>query len=351
MTVSWYIAANGTRDDELTSSASVEITERLGEQAEFILTFQLESVDDEFALLSDRRIAPGAEPAVFVTFNDTVSCLLKGIVLSQNITLSHGGNGSLEVEGGDSSVKMDREDKTVVRSDVSASDAVEEILSSYGYQTDVESTGTTFSEDSHSLAQHTTDLKFIKKLADRNGFLFRITADENGNETARFKPVEVDSSPAAILKINQEPPSIRELEIEWDIDRPAYIGGIQLDLQDKSEIEVSEQSSPTTAMASTPLTDVSESTRKGRLVPPLDSAGELEGRMNGVFSDSGWFVKAFCETTAELVDTVLRPGDIVETQGAGSVHSGRYLVAAVTHKISSTSFVMELELIRNAINR
>ncbi len=44
----------------------------------------------------------------------------------------------------------------------------------------------------------------------------------------------------------------------------------------------------------------------------------------------------------------MRAHTVVEVNGAGTRHSGKYFVAGVRHTIDSESYLMELELLRNA---
>ena len=65
-------------------------------------------------------------------------------------------------------------------------------------------------------------------------------------------------------------------------------------------------------------------------------------------TDAGRQPPATTETTRERVGRAVRAHTVLELQGAGSRHSGRYLVAAVRHTIDTGSHRMELELLRNA---
>jgi hypothetical protein len=58
-----------------------------------------------------------------------------------------------------------------------------------------------------------------------------------------------------------------------------------------------------------------------------------------------------CEGEADVakLGTVLRAARMVEVSGAGSQHSGKYLVWSVRHLISDESHQMKFVLVRNAV--
>jgi hypothetical protein len=50
-----------------------------------------------------------------------------------------------------------------------------------------------------------------------------------------------------------------------------------------------------------------------------------------------------------VLGAVLRACDVVQIDGAGSVHSGKYLVWSVKHQISGEAHRMRFTLVRNAV--
>ena len=66
---------------------------------------------------------------------------------------------------------------------------------------------------------------------------------------------------------------------------------------------------------------------------------------------SEWFVSCQTETDVNQIGTVLRVGQIVELDGAGTLHSGKYLVWSVRHTITSDAHRMRLRLVRNAVGQ
>jgi hypothetical protein len=86
-----------------------------------------------------------------------------------------------------------------------------------------------------------------------------------------------------------------------------------------------------------------------RLTTTVDDAGELAMRSRSLLRESEWFVQCETETDVGPLGTVLRVGQIVELGGAGSLHSGKYLVWSVRHTITADAHRMKLRLVRNAV--
>ena len=342
------IKVNGTYDDELTQAVSIEVSENAGQTSTFTLRYNLDILDGDLPYLNDNRFDPGSELSIMVSLDDVIICLVKGPVHGQQIHLKHGGAGScLDVKGSDTSIKMDRETQSKIWQDGTDSDAIETILSQYGYTTDVQNTSAGHFENKHSLVQRESDLSFIRRLARRNGFYFWITCDDSGIETAHFKRPQLDGTPDQQLVINLASPSISTLDIEWDAEQPTSITGKQVDLNTKNDIDVSVARSPLVVLGDLGLCDIASDTRSVHLSSPADDAGDLQSRGESSLIEADWFIHASCQTTVKELGAFVRANTVIEIHGAGTRHSGKYFVSGVRHIINATEHKMEIELIRN----
>jgi hypothetical protein len=300
-------------------------------------------------LLVDDRLAAGSDISVLVPTGSGRQCLVKGPVTGQRIHLQHGGAGStLMVQGADSTITMDREAKSQVWAGLTDSDAVSAILGSYGYVPDVESTSAGHYEDKHTLIQRGTDLNFVQLLARRNGFLFWVTCDEIGIETAHFKRPPLDDVGDVELIINLDSPNVQQFDIEWDVERPTSVETLQLDLNTKTNINGGVLATPQTLLGDSSLADITGDTRSQFLTAPSDDAGDLVSRGEGALIESDWFIRASCQTSFDVLGKLVRAHTVVNVRGAGGRHSGNYFVSAVRHVIDAVSHRMEIELLRNA---
>lgn len=342
------IVLNGVTDSELTQASSVEVSEHAGQTSTFNLRYGLDILDGNLPYLIDNRLDAGSEISVLVSIDNSSHCLIKGPVHGHNIHIEHGGGGSsLDVRGSDTSIKMDRESQSVVWKDLTDSDAVQSIISKYGYTPDVETTSAGHYENKHSLIQRESDLSFIRRLARRNGFYFWITFDSTGIETAHFRRSQLGVSPATQLIINLDSPTLATLDINWDVERPTSIKGLQLDLNAKSDINLLVQKTPQTILGDAGLIDITGDTRSVHLSAPANDAGDLQSRGEGALIEADWFIQAMCQTTVAKIGSIIRPYTIVELRGLGSRHSGKYFVSGVTHTIDAIEHKMYIQLMRN----
>lgn len=344
------VAVDGSADDELSAASAIEVQERMGETTTFRLRYPLNIDDKDFPLLTDDRVKPGAVLSILVPSGDEMISLVKGPVRVQRCHFVHGGAGSyVDVEGGDTSITMDREDQAKVWDSDLDSDAVSTIISDYSLDDDVDSTDGHHDEDKHTLVQRSSDLAFVRRLARRNGFLFWITSDKDGNETAHFKKPPFDADPELTLTINLDSPSMETLDLDWDVERPTTALATELDLNDLSSIdgEVDEGGSLALLGASS-LSDITGDTRSVHLRAAVDDSGDLQARGQGALLEATTFIHATCRTTVGVVSAPVRAHTVVKLDGIGSRHSGKYFVAGVRHTINELEYRMDIELLRNA---
>ncbi|MFW6174254.1 MAG: phage late control D family protein [Chloroflexota bacterium] len=343
------IAIGGSPDAELGEGATlVEVHERVGQATTFRLQYGLEIRDGDLPLLTDDRLGPGSEVSVLVPAGDSAQCLVKGPVHGQSIHLEHGGAGStLEVTGSDTTVVMDRENRATTWNGVRDSDVAMAILGGYGYVPDVDPTPGLHQESGHVLAQRASDLRFLRRLATRNGYLLWVTCDAFGIETAHFKRPALEGGGNTEVIINLDSSNVDALDIEWDVERPTSVVGAQLDLKTKSDMGGAVGATPNTILGAEGLQDISSVTRSAHVSAPADDSGELQARGEGALFNADWFVTAATETTLDALGALVRAHTLVTVRGAGSRHSGDYLVAGVRHTIDSSSHRMEIELVRN----
>lgn len=344
------VRVNGTPDEMATGATSVQVTESVGQPTYFSLAFSLDTADGDFPLLKEGKFGPGSELSILVSSGDASDCLAKGPVYGQQFHFSHGGSGSsLSVQGADSLIKLDRENKAVSWADLTDSSAVSAILSEAGLTPDVETTQAGHFELKHTLIQRETDLSFIRRLARRNGFHFWLTCDEVGVETAHFKRPVLEGSPTCDLIINlTDPrPNVTALDISWDVERPTSTDSSELDLNTKSDLSGTVQSSPLSPLGGTALSDIAAEPRVAHVYAPVDDNGDLQARSEATLIEASFFVRATGSTTLSSLGKVLRSHTLVNLRGVGSRYSGPWFCAAVKHSIDASEHRMDFELIRN----
>lgn len=351
MGIGALVLPNGLPDPSMPAPSEVEVVESVNDATEYRVRFDFNIEDGDFPLLANSLIGPESILAVAIPGDPLPAMLVSGPVIQQNISLINGGEGSsVNVYGTDASVTLDRDNKAVVRDNINDSTAVTEIVASHGLVPDVSFTNTMHTMLKHSLVQRETDLRFIRRLARRNGFWFWLTPEAPGVTIAHFKPPPVNDTPAQELRINVAEPNVDAVDITWNTERPVSTSLTQLDLGTLDDIDGSSQRSAVSGLASNALADVVSATRQLHLAVPVDDAGDLTARGNAALMDHGWFVSARVMVRQSILKDVVRAHTVVKLTGAGSRHSGKYLVSRVAHQMNEEDHFMTVDLIRNAWN-
>jgi phage protein D len=341
------VLVNGTKDDDLSTRAHVTVEQGFGEPASFLLRLPLDAMKGDYPALSDGRLGPGASITVVAETGSARACLIHGPVCGQHIAIARGGAGNvLEVHGADESIKLDRVDKTKVFSATTDSQAASEVLNGAGITPDAESTKANHAEDGRALVQAETDLQFLLRLAERNGYLLWFSSTEQGKTTGHFKPAQV-SGKATRLSIEGDGPAFERLEIDWDVERPTAATAKASDSHGTSPIGSAVTKSPIEALGTQAFAKVAGAERSVRLAYPADKGDELTARANAAVVQGSWFATATGQTTAARAKAILLPGSLVELQGVGKPHSGNWLCSRVRHDFSAIGHSMELTMIRN----
>lgn len=349
-----FISLNGIPVPELTDSnalESIEVYERLGETVYYKIRYSADIENSDIPQLREPLIDPGSILSIMIPQDTDMTCLVKGPVFSQDIHLKHGGDGSwVDVRGGDSSLLMDRNFNSQVWANVTDGEAVMSILGTYGLVPNVKITSARHLELKHSLVQRSTDLNFVRKLARRNGCHFWITTNPFGIETAHFQQPNLMEMPAVDLVINRDHYNIDQLSIHWDVERPTVASGLQVDLSNKGPIAGLVPISPQNNLGMLNLLAINQGPFTTQLSAPTDDMGDLQARTEAAIMEAEWFIRANCQTSLHRLGKVVRTHTLANVVGAGSRHSGKYLVAGVKHTIDATAHLMEIELIRNGWN-
>jgi hypothetical protein len=354
MSLGAAILPDGFPDPTMPVPDSVQVVEALHQATTYRLHYRLNSVGDDFPLLKDRHLEPEKELAVMVMAGTQPKFLVCGPVVRQDILVVDGGAGStLEVVGGDLSLAMDREDTGKIWNNVTDSAAVAQVFAkdSYRLVPDIPQQTTTLHSDfTHPLVQRESDLRFVRRLARRNGCWFWITTEAPTLNVGHFKRLQPGGKPDVDFKLNMDGRNVDRVSISWDTERPVSASLKQLGLTDKSVIAASVQRSPLSGLASKALGSIVKKPRTAHISVPVDDSGSLTARAEALLIESGWFVAARVVAQLSRLHKVVRAHTVARLSGAGSRHDGNYVVARVVHDIGPKDHVMTVDLIRNAWN-
>jgi hypothetical protein len=303
------------------------------------------------------------EPMTNVTLTVTpaapgsaAQCVFDGYVLSWRLHLDRASTSStIEILAQDASWLMNIDDHVAEWSGQTDGEVANAIFAAYGFaaaagNTDDDSPSHT--PDGHTLVQRATDLQFLRGLARRGGKLCRVACSSTpGARTGYFVTPAVDGQPVAMISL-LDPSSwtVETLDFDWDVMRPTTVDASQVDLSQAADAGT-DVTTDTSGL--TPLDERDYPAYLGQSSTLLLTAAadlpELGQRTAAVLTESGFFARCTGEADADRIGVILRVGDVVTIEGAGSIQSGDWLVWNVRHAFSLDSWKMSFTLVRNAV--
>jgi len=371
--IRYQILIDNVVDAQLTGDlAEIEVNEAVRGETTFRIRFAIDICGPDVELLNDDRLVPGKDRkvSVLVSLGNATSCLVHGFITDRKTDLKEGGPGSsLEISGKDRRVEMSRngDQRGTHRGTVDL--IVAPILEHYFDIADVESGATLkYSEEGNSQQQTNSDLEFVTHLAGEHGYEFWIDyqvepglAGQVGIiETAHFK-----SSPprgqgvlsnvipllapkdSPILQMNRGDGTSTLLTFSSSrvSEIPKLTGQIARVDVDFGEVRTTSLDRPSL----NPLSQDLPVPKHSRQVVTAGSIEDAQQRNDAALIDASWVVKSTAETTVHALGALLRPHDIVQVTGTGSVDDGQYFVWSVAHHIDPADHKMRCEIRRNAI--
>jgi len=296
---------------------------------------------------------------------DFPQAIINGYVAGQQVVYDDlGGNSSLEVIGMDATMLMNLQEK-VMAWPMTDSDIAVQIFAQYGITPMVSPTLTSISANEGSTTQRGTDIRFLRRLAQRNGYDCFVLPDPlTGTDVGYFAPARNDgSAPDAVLNVRMGPQTnVSEFKIRYDMTRPTAAIALGVDAKTRTPSAFSAFAAATPP----PLAGLHPSGLPmgledallrsfGPQAQPVILPAEtgqftvpgLAAATQAIVNRSSWAVMA--EGTVGPDVGVLRPGSTVNVRGVGLFFNGSYYVTRVNHSIDIDSYVQKFEAQRNAV--
>lgn len=293
--------------------------------------------------------------------------LINGYVASQQVTYDDQAGGSvLEVTGMDATVLMNLEEKVMPWPAMPDSAIAAALFGQYAIVPSVTPTTPSLIEPEGTTTQRGTDIRFLRRLAQRNGFDCFVQPDPiTGLDTGHFgPPMNLPGPPQAVINVKMGPETnVSEFKIRYDMLRPTTALAAGLDVKTRSPFVAPAlvPASPPPAGGLYPLgapMGVENSVLRataGAHPPPMVLPAEtgqflppgLLSAAQAVVNRSSWALVA--EGTIGPDVAVLHPGGTVNVRGAGMFYNGSYYVTRVSHSIDSCgTYLQKFEARRNA---
>jgi len=266
----------------------------------------------------------------------------------------------LEVRGMDATCLMNLEEKIETWTDTAHSDIASQLFAHYGLTPEVESTAAMHSEADNILAQKHTDIRFLKELAERNGFECYVGMTDDGQVKGFFKSRALDLAPRPPLAVHfEDETNVQFLDIQVAGNQPLSNAGWHLNLGDK-ELEALPVDEYAVALLGNDSLGSLTRSKVEALCSPKEAAGrvyqgdltnldgtELEQGLQGRLDRDSWFIKARGSVNSESYGSLIHARNLVPVKGLGTRYSGNYLVASVASTLADGHFEQQIELIRN----
>jgi hypothetical protein len=285
------------------------------------------------------------------------AAVLNGYATAQRARYAEGGKSVLEVRGVDVTAVMNLEEKAKAWTGLPDGAIAATLFTQYAVVPNVTMTSPRIVEPLGSTVQRGTDIRFMRRLARRNGFDCYVQPEPvTGVDTGYFGPPQLSGMPQAVINVNMgELTNVRDLEVRYEMARPTVAMALGLDTATKAPgVGVAPVSQllplgiePTTIRAvagaalagGTPLLQLADT--GGTTVAELQPSAQAA-------VDRASFAVTVEGTTDEAVG-VLRPGGLVAVRGIGRLFNGSYQVTKARIAITEGRFEQRFTARRNAV--
>lgn len=296
--------------------------------------------DDRFAIW--RRVT------VEAGYPDATETIIDGYVTQIELFLSGQKEPYLEISGMDATALMDLEDKQAAWPDKRDHEIAQEIFDGYGLSYEVEDTIALHAEAASTVLQAETDIRFLRRLAARNGFECHVKG-----ATGSFRsPNLVDPPQRMLVLASGTEANLVDLHVRVD-GRPATAPEIRrIDPAGKQEEIKRLADTPRRKLGRSTLATLRSNLPHGRQllryhVPA--SPTEMESRLRGAYEPASQFVNVQGEIDSRAYQAVLRAGRLVTVKGAGESYSGLYYVSRVRHAFTADGYTQNFRAHRNGL--
>jgi phage protein D len=278
--------------------------------------------------------------------------VINGYVTDQRVIYGHEASGcsTLEVTGMDATHLMNLQERVKPWPNLPDSGIAAAIFGQYGVVPRLDATSPVLTEPDGTTIQRGTDIRFLRRLARRNGFDCYVQPEPvSGLDFGHFRARRTAGLPQAVLSVSMgEETNVHDFAVRYEMTKPTTAVAAGLDVATKA---------PQPALAPVPseLPLGLEGTLMRELPPavvrPADTGlprtAELQRAAQAVVSRSSWSVVATGTVGTDV--GVLRPGGLVNVRGAGRVYNGSYVVTRVTHSLAPCAYEQRFEARRNAV--
>jgi hypothetical protein len=255
----------------------------------------------------------------------------------------------LQVWGMDAGVLMDRVDVCKEWPNKKDSDIAEETFRIYSLDTAVTDTVVIHDEEVSTIIQRETDMQFLQRLANRNGFECFVEG-----RTGHFRPPAVAGSGLPVLAAQfGDETSVTTLGFEVNAFAAADVAMSQVDRLTRTVLDARAEAGVLLPLGARPA----GAFLTPGMAPGLVRVGatvatgtpEMVTLCQSLRDRGEWFVTAEGEVDAHRYGAVLTPRTTVVVKGVGETYSGTYYLTRVVHRFTPDGYTQRFTAKRNGL--
>ena len=300
--------------------------------------------------LDDERLKLWNKIKITLNIKGADTELIKGYItqIKPHIEIEEN-NCCLIVTGMDSSCLMSVEETIKDWPNKTDSDIANEILSSYGLSPTVDAVDVVHDEAVSTIIQRETDIRFLKRLARRNGFECFVKGDEGFFR----KPVFTDPPQPVLAAHFGADTNLMSFEASLHALRPTKVEMHQIDTVGKEilDAQLEEGDQPALGRDAALSLPIPNGTSSKMFVKQTvaTSQPEMENLCLALLDEAEWFLQGRGEVNTVVYGSVIQTRALVPIKGVGEPFSGMYYVTNVKHNFSVGNYVQKFTARRNAL--
>src|SRR4051812_11026031 len=259
---------------------------------------------------------------------DRVTPLIDSYVIDVRAALSsEPGRSVVEIVAMDATALMDLEEKVRAWPDQSDSSIAQAIFGDYGFDADVQPADPVRQQDEVTTLQRGSDIRFLRKLAERNGCECYLEVGDDGRTTGHFHPPRLEQPPQTVLSVNLgTETNIDDFKARYDMLAATTAAVTGLDVGDASNQDAHAPEGSQRALGAQSAVGGARPRVKLLSQTGLAKAGELQTLAQAVVDRSAYAVTAEGKVNSAALPQVLKAKQPVNVRGAGGQFSGQYYV-------------------------
>jgi phage protein D len=259
------------------------------------------------------------------------------------------GRSTVEVVGMDASVLLQLEERVKRWPDQSDSQIASAIFSEAGLRGEVDDTQPVRSSQHQTTIQRGNDLRFLRHLAQRNGFEAYVEVGSDGRGVGHFHAPRLEEQPQGVLNVNMGPDTnVDGFNARHDQIGPTTARATGFDVGGRQDQTADAQSSQRKRLGAQSTVPADKPRKVLLSNTGLADSGELQTATQAVVDRSAMSLTAEGTLYGADYGAALKAKRPVLVRGVGQEFSGTWYVTRVLHELGGEGYAQRFALRRNA---